>query len=169
MIKKGKCYFRFRTPCNNLIVFLSGCQEVQALLNATSSSLDLVLFNKRGTSEEARRRKHVAAASPQAPVVRVRAECTRLPLPASPEYIALKQTRQRRMSESPTNIREENEVSVTGIIFCKLPNIKVFLVKSALEASLKLLPLFPNCLLSFLAGQTLLLADAKSFCLKQNK
>ena len=107
------------TPCNNLIVFLSGCQEVQALLNATSSSLDLVLLNKRGTSEEARRRKHVAAASPQAPVVR--AECTRLPLPASPEYIALKQTRQRRMSESPTNIREENEVSVTGRIFSKLP------------------------------------------------
>ena len=121
MIKKGKCYFRFMTPCNNLIVFLSGCQEVQALLNATSSSLDLVLFNKRGTSEEARRRKHVAAAAPQAAVVRVRAECARLPLPASPEYIALKQTRQRRMSESPTNIREENEVSVTGRIFSKLP------------------------------------------------
>lgn len=161
---KGKCYLRFVTPSTNLIVFLSGCQEVQALLNATSSSLDLVLFNKRGTSEEARRRKHVAAAAPQAPAVRVRAECARLPLPASPEYIALKQTRQRRHQE-----REDNEVRDTARTFCKLTNIKVFLAKSALEASLKLLPLFPNCLLSFLASQTLLLADAKSFCLKQNK
>ena len=48
----------------------------------------------------------------KAPILSVRAECSRLPLPASPEYIALKQTRQRKLSESLTNLREEIEVTV---------------------------------------------------------
>ena len=55
----------------------------------------------------------VTKAPAPAPILAVRAECSRLPLPASPEYIALKQTRQRKMSESLTNLREEIRVSVS--------------------------------------------------------
>ena len=59
-----------------------------------------------------------------APILAVRAECSRLPLPASPEYIALKQTRQRKMSESLTNLKEEIRVSVSKRIdILDFPNI----------------------------------------------
>ena len=54
-----------------------------------------------------------AATVSKAPILAVKAESSRLPLPASPEYIALKQTRQRKMSENLTNLREEIQVSVT--------------------------------------------------------
>ena len=59
----------------------------------------------------------VTKAPAPTPILAVRAECSRLPLPASPEYIALKQTRQRKMSESLTNLREETWVSVSERIF----------------------------------------------------
>ena len=43
---------------------------------------------------------------PPAPILVVRAEAARLPLPASPEYIALKQSRERKRSESLSSLKE---------------------------------------------------------------
>ena len=66
----------------------------------------------------------VTKAPAPTPILAVRAECSRLPLPASPEYIALKQTRQRKMSESLTNLKEEIRVSVSKRIdILDFPNI----------------------------------------------
>ena len=85
------------------------------MLNNSPETLYLIIFNKRG--DDNKRRKlcrennldvdpRPAVSAPTTPVSVLKTQLIKLPLPASPEFIALKQSRDRRRSESLSDLKE---------------------------------------------------------------
>ena len=82
-------------------------QEAQILVNSCLGSLDLVLHNRRG--EDQKRKKSINNTTSTTNTVDSSLLATAgavkwLPLPASPEYIALQSVRERKKSESLSSL-----------------------------------------------------------------
>ena len=77
--------------------------QAQAILNCEKNQLTLILHNKR---EKKIRNNNIAR-------LEVRRDQARLPLPSSPEYILLKNSREKKLSGSLSSLHDRDQVSIT--------------------------------------------------------